>query len=211
LLGDVAPEGLAIVLSAQHSNEDNFAFAKVARDVLGASKFFVGGKPLGEGDQVLREADKNPNTRGATALAGSSPGSMKDLGDAIAGGNITAVFALGSELRDLEGSVLGRVAVSVVLATHVGPLAERASVLLPTSSFAESDGTFVNSKGMAQDSEQALGPLGDSRPAWKLAAAVAARLGRDFGWRKLADVQKAMGPDGGVVSERGSAQAGAAS
>ena len=211
LLGGVAPDGLAVILSAQHSNEDNFAFAKVARDVLGASKFFVGGRPPGEGDQVLREADKNPNTRGATSFAGPAPGSMKDFGDAIAGGKITAVFALGSELRELEASVLGRLGSAVVLATHEGPLAERAAVLLPTSSFAESDGTFVNSKGMAQDSEQALGPLGDSRPAWKLAAALAARLGRDFGWRKLADVQKAMGPDGGVAAERGSAQAGAAS
>jgi hypothetical protein len=35
----------------------------------------------------------------------------------------------------------------------------------------------------------------DSRPAWKLLAGIAFRLGKDFGWRKTADVQAAIVPE----------------
>jgi NADH-quinone oxidoreductase subunit G len=211
-LKGVAPDRLAVVLSAQHSNEDNFVFLKLAREVLGSSSLYLGGKPNGQGDQILREADKNPNTRGVAALAGSQVRSMQELGNAIAAGQISAVLALGSEVRDLaDASGLGRVGLSVVLATHRGPLAERATVVLPTSSHAECDGTFVNAKGMAQESEQAIGPVGDSRPAWKLAAALSVRLGQDLGFRKLADVRAAMTRASTPPPSMRAAPAGAAS
>jgi NADH-quinone oxidoreductase subunit G len=64
--------------------------------------------------------------------------------------------------------------------------------VLPASSWAECTGTYVNAKGISQESEQAIGAVGSSRPGWKLLAALAVRLGQDFGWRKLSDVREAM-------------------
>jgi len=210
-LQGVDPDRLAVVLSAQHSNEDNFALLKLARDVLGVGNVFLGGKPDGEGDDILRHPDKNPNTRGVTALCTTAPPrSMQDLAASVTMTEFTAVLALGSETRDLaDASALGRLKTQVVLATHDGPLSRSATVLLPASSWAESDGTFVNAKGIAQESEQAIGTLGDSRPAWKLIAGLAARLGHDFGWRKLADVRKAMSPEAGAALVEATAHAGA--
>jgi hypothetical protein len=40
----------------------------------------------------------------------------------------------------------------------------------------------------------------DSRPAWKLLAGIAFRLGKDFGWRKLGDVRAALAPEPSPVS-----------
>jgi NADH dehydrogenase/NADH:ubiquinone oxidoreductase subunit G len=69
----------------------------------------------------------------------------------------------------------------------------------------------VNAKGILQESEQAFGPLGDSRPAWKLVAGLAFRLGHDFGWRKLADVRAAMRPETDTPESKGGSVIGASS
>jgi NADH-quinone oxidoreductase subunit G len=211
-LKSAAPDRIAVVLSAQHSNEDNFALLTLARDVLGVKNVFVGGRPDGEGDDILRHPDKNPNSRGVAALTTPAPRPMQDLGAAVAMSQFTVLLALGSETRDLaDASELTRIGTRVVLATHQGPLSRSATVVLPASSWAESDGTFVNAKGLAQESEQAVGTMGDSRPAWKLVAGLAVRLGHDLGWRKLADVRKAMSPQGGQSLTQSAAGAGATS
>ena len=59
-----------------------------------------------------------------------------------------------------------------------------------------------------EESEQAIGTMGDSRPAWKLIAGLAVRLGQDFGWRKLADVRRAMAPEASQPLGRRRAQRG---
>jgi NADH-quinone oxidoreductase subunit G len=212
-LKGVKGERIAIVLSAQHSNEDNFALLKLARDVLGTTNVFMGGKPNGEGDKVLRHPDKNPNSRGVAMLAaGTPPRPMQDLTASVVMAEYSAILALGADTRDLaDASSLKTSGATVVIATHQGPLAAQATVLLPASSWAESDGTYVNAKGIAQESEQAFGPLGDSRPAWKLLAGLALRLGQDFGWRKLADVRAAMQPEPGPASAKGGSTVGASS
>ena len=213
VLKGIPADRLAVVLSAQHSNEDNFALLRLARDVLGAGAVFLGGKPAGASDTVLRHADKNPNAQGVTALCTTAPpGTMQELAASVAMGRFGGILGLGSEVRDLaDASALKGAGPSVVLATHAGPLASGASVVLPASSWAECDGTFVNAKGLAQESEQAVGPAGDSRPAWKLVAALSARLGSDLGWRKLADVRRAMSPEAGAIVAEGRAPAGAPS
>ena len=206
-LKGIAPEKLAVVLSAQHSSEDNFALISLARDVLGCTNFYVSGKPNGQGDQVLRHPDKNPNTRGVTwlASAASPPKTMQDLANAAKAGELGVVLSLGAETRDLtDATPLSSVKERIVLATHEGPLSRLATVLLPASSWAESDGTFVNARGLSQESEQAIGFKGDSRPAWKLIDGLSFRLGHDLGWRKLADVRGAMSAEAPPPSLPGS-------
>jgi NADH-quinone oxidoreductase subunit G len=208
----VSPERIAVVLSAQHSNEDNFALLSLAR-ALGTSNLYVSGKAPGEGDAVLRHADKNPNTAGVVSLnGGTPPKSVQDLVASVTMAEHAAIIALGSDAGDVpDVGALSGAKIRVVVAAHEGPLARSATVLLPASSWAESDGTFVNAKGLAQESEQAIGPVGDSRPAWKLVAGLALRLGHDFGWRKLADVRSAMDPGAGSQPAVGAASAGASS
>ena len=78
-------------------------------------------------------------------------------------------------------------------------MAKHATVVLPVSSWAECDGTFVNAKGMAQESEKAIAPRGDSLPAWKLVAVLAKALGLPMAWTKLAQVRRAMAPEAGAT------------
>jgi NADH-quinone oxidoreductase subunit G len=201
LLEGVNADHIAVVLSAQHSNEDNFALLRLGRDYLGTGQLYLSGKPQGEADDVLRHADKNPNTGGVTALCTTSPpGSLGELSKAIADGRVSHVIALGSDASDPDAlDAFGKLTGLVTLASHEGPLTKRANVVLPASTWAECDGTFVNANGVAQESEKAISPQGESEPAWKLAALLGKALGFPMGWNKLSQVRKAMEPEAGAA------------
>ncbi len=193
-LEGVSPDKLAVVFSAQHSNEDNFALLEAAR-ALKATQFFVSGKPAGEADDILRHADKNPNHAGVRQLLGKAPESYAALAAALEAGTITHVLALGSYVDTPDkAAALKQAKQLVTFATHEGPFVDHASVVLPVSSWAESDGTFVNAKGLAQQTEKAIAYQGESRPAWKLLSAVAGRLGGNTAFKRLKDLRAAMQP-----------------
>jgi NADH-quinone oxidoreductase subunit G len=198
LLKGQNPDQIAVVLSAQHSNEDNFALLTLARDYLGTGNLFISGKPEGIGDDILRHPDKNPNTAGVVSLCTTTPPkSYAELAKNL--GSFSCVLALGSYVSDPDGMGALRDAKKlVVLATHEGPFVAHAQVVLPVSSWAESDGTFVNAKGIAQQSERAVRPQGDSKPAWKMVGALARALGLPLAYEKLADVRRAMAPEAGA-------------
>jgi NADH-quinone oxidoreductase subunit G len=197
------PKSSAVVFSAQHSNEDNFALLQLARQ-LGIERYFISGRPEGEGDAILRSEDKNPNRTGVIGLCGlKPPAAFKDLAASAEQGGLSTVLALGSEADQAELTpALAKVKTLISVATHEGPFADAAKVVLPASSWAECDGTFVNRDGIAQVSDRVIRPQGESEPAWKLLNALALRLGKDLGFKKVADVQSAL-----VPQERGAAAA----
>jgi NADH-quinone oxidoreductase subunit G len=120
----------------------------------------------------------------------------------------THVLALGSAVGEAEqASVLRSTKNLVVFATHLGPLVEHAAVVLPASSWAEGDGTFVNAKGKAQLSAKAISPQGDSRPAWELIAVLGRALGRATPWTKLGELRAAIPPKANPLSVRAGASA----
>jgi NADH-quinone oxidoreductase subunit G len=193
------PSQVAIVLSAQHSNEDNFAMVTLAKTFLGAGDFYVSGRPLGRGDDILMSEDKNPNTRGVMQIASTTaPRPIAELFAAIDKGMYRYVIGLGSELEVPAAEAkeaLSKLKGVVTIAAHDGPLATAAHIALPACAWAEVDGTYVNRQGLAQRSEPALVPRGDARPGWELVARLARALGYAMDWKKLADVHRAMAPE----------------
>jgi NADH-quinone oxidoreductase subunit G len=201
----------AVLLSAQHSLEDNFAVLELATQQLGVTHVFATGRPAGPGDNILRHTDKNPNTAGVLSLLGArKPYNFAQLANAIGTGAITHVLALGSAIEDPSlAPELGKLEGLVVLGTWDGPLARAAHVALPASSWAEADGSFMNAKGLVQESEQAIEPVGQSRPAWKLAAALGVRLGAPVPFRNLEELRAALagaGPKSKRALQSGAAQ-----
>jgi NADH dehydrogenase/NADH:ubiquinone oxidoreductase subunit G len=57
---------------------------------------------------------------------------------------------------------------------------------------------------MTQQSDPAIEPQGDSRPAWKLVAALGVRMGFAVPWRKLEHLEQAMLAGGVGRTERAS-------
>jgi NADH-quinone oxidoreductase subunit G len=71
---------------------------------------------------------------------------------------------------------------------------ERADLVLPAGSFAESDGTLVSSEGRAQRFFQVFAPDGDIQESWRWLRDVASLCGREemAGWQELDDVIVAL-------------------
>jgi NADH-quinone oxidoreductase subunit G len=195
LLGKASPASTAVVLSAEHSNEDNFALLTLARS-LGFTEVYQSGRPAGQGDDILRHPDKNPNTAGIASLAKAAGlKSFVEFVEAIRAGKATTVIALGSATPTGSGAAaLSDVKNLIAISTHEGAFVDRASVVLPASSWAEADGTFVNAKGMSQESEKAINPHGSSKPAFRLISELATLVGKPLGWKKVSELRAAMAP-----------------
>ncbi len=190
LLASVPASSVAVLFSAQHSQEDNWALRELAATFMGASNLYVTGLPDGFEDNILIHHDKNPNRAGVMRLS-SAIKPFEDFAKDVARGAITHVIALGGETPaevDLSNVQI------VTVAAYEGALTKAAKVVLPATSWAEASGTYVNAKGMAQVADKALEPQGLSEPGWKLLAALGQALGYDCTWAKLREVRERLEP-----------------
>jgi NADH-quinone oxidoreductase subunit G len=195
------PSKIAVVLSAQHSTEDNFALALLAKRYMGVSDFFVARRPDGEGDDILMSADKNPNAAGVRAVAErldlDDPAPLSKLLEGLSDGDYRYVISLGSQIDVDEGEAKNELSSSkgfVALCSHEGVMTTAAHIALPACSWAEMEATYINRDGIAQRTDAVLQPYGDSYPAWQLAVALGRKLGYDIDWTERADLERAMEP-----------------
>ena len=84
--------------------------------------------------------------------------------------------------------------------------AEYADVVLPAVSSVEKVGTFTNTERRIQLGHQALDPLGDALPDWKIVQLVANRMGAGWDYRSpeqiMAEVAAVTPQYGGVTYDR---------
>jgi predicted molibdopterin-dependent oxidoreductase YjgC len=79
----------------------------------------------------------------------------------------------------------------VVQSSHLDENSERADVILPAASFAETDGISVNVEGRIQMSQRVIDPLGDAKPDWWIFAQLARKMKvKGFDYKKTADILK---------------------
>jgi NADH-quinone oxidoreductase subunit G len=203
----VSPDRVAIVLSAQHSNEDNFALATLAKTYLGAGELFLAAKADGKGDDILQSADKNPNRQGAIQVASTTPPRPFDeLVAAVQAGRFSHILALGTDVESAsQAAGLAKAKAIIVVSPFDGPLTKAASVVLPAAAWSECDGTFVNVKGLAQKAERAVRPRGDAKPGWEWFTQIAQALGYAMSFRNVKELRKAMGPTSPSAPSAGTA------
>jgi NADH-quinone oxidoreductase subunit G len=149
------------------------------------------------GDDILRNADNNPNRKGAERVAGTL---VKDrplldlsaLCAAIDAGEVGAVLVLGGETKEIPEQLMSlRKVPTVVLASHSGSLTEVASVVVPVSAHGEHDGSFVNAQGISQRFNAAVQPVPGVSHGWEAIAALAGTLGKNISVTSFNDVRKA--------------------
>jgi NADH-quinone oxidoreductase subunit G len=187
------PGAVAVVLSAQASNEDNFALAK-----LGAAwkaKIFMTARPE-RGDRAdgkLRVADVNPNRAGVLALAPTAA-DVTDLEIGVNTGAIRAVVFLGHDLPVSETALrrLRELDAVIALASHErGPVAA-AGIALPIAAWAETHGSVTNADGRLQRMHAAFPPPGQAVPGWEAIVRLAGATGAKLTWTAPRDVWKDM-------------------
>jgi len=199
---------IAVVGSGRSSVEEQFLTKKLAA-ALKASTQLV--SRVGQGDQLLISADRNPNVRGAllTGLISKLPkvgdatpssrstkgavvapirtGGLTDLAASIDAGKVKVVVSIGEDLiaAGLTAAQLANVSV-VYLGTHANATSAAAKIVFPTLSVFEKNGTFVNQQFRLQKFAKAVpGPQGATDDLIVLAkltaAASSAAMASDLG------------------------------
>ncbi|MEM6294444.1 MAG: 2Fe-2S iron-sulfur cluster-binding protein [Myxococcota bacterium] len=171
----------AVVFSSTATNEANRAMAALA-DALGAERFVLG-RPPGKADTLLRDADKNPNTRGAHAEAGDGVRHEAELSLQLAGRAYEAVVFLDDEgeVSEVVRASLSSLT-SVVLSDRRNALSEACTIALPAASWGELLGTYTNRQGALRVVRPAWRPENDRRHRADLVRALLLALGgKDIG------------------------------
>ncbi len=159
---------VAVVFSASATNEANAALTQLADALARKSGTeptrFVLGHPPGEGDDILRDTDKNPNTHGAYDAAGPVDKHEAELALELAGRAYDAVLLLdeGGELSEVALHGLPGIT-SVCLASARTQLSDACSIVLPAASWAEILGTYINRQGLLRVIQPAWRAEGDRK------------------------------------------------
>ena len=165
-----APIGsVAVIASARQTNEELYLLAKLAKK-LGALTDSVP-RP-GEGDRLLLNVDRNPNSNGArcTGIAAEPMGSnLPKITGGIRSGSIKTLVVFGEDVTQhgIGAELLGKLEMLVVSDILPNETTRLAHYLLPGCAHAEKRGTFTNTKGRVQKFMKAVEPPGDARPEWE--------------------------------------------
>src|ERR1051325_7303666 len=167
-LRNAARGSVAFVGSARATNEELFLFKQLA-DACGGPTDVV--PRLGQGDNFLVSADKNPNSTGAklTGVAADPAGSkLQNFSAAILSGQITSLVVLGENVMKygISQDALRKLKLLVVIDILPSDTTMLAHYLLPGAAHVEKRGTFTNGKGRVQKFYPAWMPKGDAREEW---------------------------------------------
>jgi NADH-quinone oxidoreductase subunit G len=122
---------------------------------------------------------------GFTYSSENGPGGMGDIAAAAP----KVLLSLGAdemEYAPYAGSL------KVYIGHHGDKGAHHADIILPGASYAEKDGTYVNTEGRVQFAEKAVFAPGDAREDWTILRALADALGVTVGFDSFDQLQAAM-------------------
>ncbi len=122
---------------------------------------------------------------GGLLLGYAQQGGIADIADA----NPAVLLSLGADEMDYAPFASS---LKVYVGHHGDTGAHAADVILPAASYAEKDGTYVNTEGRVQYAEKAAYAPGDAREDWTIMRALADALGLTVGFDSFDELQNAM-------------------
>jgi len=169
LLRKASAGSVAIVASARQTNEELYLLKKLATR-LGALTDSV--PRISEGDKLLLDEDRNPNTNGArlVGISFTEAGiTLPKIAEGIRDGKIKTLIVFGEDVTKcgIDSFLLGKLDTLIVSDILPNKTTELAHYLLPGCAHAEKRGSFVNGKGRVQRFMQAIQPKGNSRAEWE--------------------------------------------
>ncbi|HVA40855.1 MAG TPA: 2Fe-2S iron-sulfur cluster-binding protein [Candidatus Binataceae bacterium] len=198
-------KALGAVVSPHLTNEENYRFGELL-GALGAGRVAMAVR-RGPHDDFLIKAEKAPNARGVRELGlvkGADDG-LEELLQACEAGEIKALYICGNDLLDAVAperleAILAKIELLIVQDLTLRPQFGRAAIVLPTTTFAEKDGTFTNHAGRVQRLQRSLatapGWLADGEIFTGILNLVSSRRERF----ELGEVWAAMTRDGGAFA-----------
>ncbi len=208
---------IAFIASAYSTLEDNFVLQRFAKEIVGSDNIAYIPHIEGEDDKLLLRADKTPNANGLKLL-GIDPINGKFI-DKILNKQFKMVYIMNDSLGRLERTdeIAKSIEIAVLHISNFYEQSHKATVVLPSATYAEINGTFVNFQNRVQRIKPAVATLeqerlpGDfavsrldkfgahndrwtkgtrfnARPAWKVISQMAKVLGSEFGYDNTEEV-----------------------
>jgi len=209
---------IMFVASPFSTLEDNFALKKFAKEIYGSDSIFY--IPLIDenfGDDILRKSDKTPNANGLKLL-GIKPYSNETI-NILTSGKIKMLYILNDDIMRIPGAdqIAGKIEASIQQISIHNGYSSFANMILPTSTYAEVNGTFVNFQNRIQRLKSAVATLEEerligefsmsrldkfgaqndrwthgtkfnSRPGWKILKLIAKAMGHNFDFENSEEV-----------------------
>jgi NADH-quinone oxidoreductase subunit G len=169
ILNKTRPGSAAIIASARQTNEELFLLKCLAAKLEAVTDTIP---RAGQGDRLLLNADRNPNSTGARliGLAPERPGSnLARIASDIANEIVKTLIVFGEDVTKvgLGQNLLGKLDMLIVSDILPNKTTEMAHYLLPGCAHAEKRGSFVNVKGRVQRFMQSVQPKGNARAEWE--------------------------------------------
>jgi NADH-quinone oxidoreductase subunit G len=188
---------IGVLASAQLTNEDLFVIRTFFKETFKGSHvdFRVPQKPGdSESDDFLLKADKNPNTAGALNILQPDVDAAQIIQKARAG-EIDFLYVFGHDLATLFGKealyqISKNVKLFVYQGSNVNATCGYAHLNLPSSVYAEKEGTFTNCQNRVQRIWPAFLPLAESKGDWEIMSLISAKLGIPFKYQHSPEIFK---------------------
>ncbi len=188
---------IGVLASAQMTNEDLFAVRKLfLGNLKGALLDFRVPQTPGASDDFLLQADRNPNTAGAMAILGKEQLSgAEQIIEKARRGQLDLLYVFGHDVvklfgQDAVAEIAQKVKLFIYQASNVNDTCAYAHMNLPSSVYAEKDGTFTNFQQRVQRIRPAFLPLGQAKGDWEILSLLSEKLGMLFHYKKSQDVFK---------------------
>jgi NADH-quinone oxidoreductase subunit G len=169
VLRQTRPGTAAIIASARQTNEELYLLQKLAAKLQALTDSVP---RMGQGDKLLLNADRNPNSTGSKliGISGQPIGSnLPKIAAGIAAETIKTLIVFGEDVTKvgLGENLLSKLDTLIVSDILPNKTTALAHYLLPGCAHAEKRGSFVNVKGRVQRFMQNVQPKGDARPEWE--------------------------------------------
>lgn len=146
-------------------------------------------------EEVLEKFEKAWDTKLSNKVGLTIP----EILDGAEDGSIRFLYIMGENPMVSDPDInhvkkaLSNVDFLVVQDIFMTETAEMADIVLPASSFAEKDGTFTNTERRVQRVRQAIDPVGDSKPDWKIIMDIMNSLGYKKKYLDPSDIMDEIG------------------
>ncbi len=198
--------------------EDNYALKKFAKEIFNSENiFYIPNIDESFGDDLLRKSDKTPNSNGLKLLGISAY--TNEVIDKLSSGKVKFLYILNDDVMRLPGAdvFLKNIEVSIQQISGHNKYSQSANIILPTATYAEINGTYINFQNRIQrlrpavttlEEERLIGEYSvsrldkfgahndrwthgmkfNARPGWKILKLVAKAMGHEFAFENSEEV-----------------------
>ncbi|MDA0987450.1 MAG: 2Fe-2S iron-sulfur cluster-binding protein [Bacteroidetes bacterium] len=213
---------VAILISSEATNEENYLMHKFAKSVFPENIFAFKHIDSNDQDEVLIRGDKTPNKLGVELL-GIEFDDFENLIEKINSNQIKAVYSLDDSFQNSDEvyNTFSKLNFFAIHSNTISKFTEIANVTLSSSTMFEKNGTIINFKGYLQKLTPSIatkemnrtldgfqlsrldkfaawndkwgsGPQKNSRPSWKIVMDIANNFGMKLKFQSSEDVFNEM-------------------